>query len=112
MSITKRRPVEAPSGRGEVFKDDKAISQVRYSLYVYQDIYVTRTPGGVEEVPGLMDVSGIITVITGERNLMGVDSLTLHLADGRVWTFFAKAGDPVSGEYECVNASGEGLTSH
>lgn len=111
MSKKKFKTLETPSGIGEIYRDDMEIAKARYKLNVRQSFIVVSTHDGEEEIPSLKEITGKISVIDGERNLIDGSVLTLHLADGRKWQFFANRGDPISGSYSAVNTSGEGLTS-
>ena len=109
MSRNKTRAVDRLSGRGQVIKDGTPIATALYTLRVLQDSVEFSTFGGKGEVDGLKDIKGEITVLDGERNLTDGSILTLRMEDGTTWTFFAKSGDPVTGKYVVVNASGEGM---
>jgi hypothetical protein len=109
MDTKKSKIVETLSGTGKVYKDDKAIANVRYKLQIRQQFILTTSSSGEEEIPGLREITGQISVIEGERNLVNRKVLTLHLVDGRTWQFYAVSGDPITGMYSAVNASGEGL---
>jgi hypothetical protein len=52
-------------------------------------------------IPSLKDVNGQIVVVDGEVNLVDGKVLTLCLADGRTWPFFAARGDPIKKVFDC-----------
>jgi len=106
MSTKKINTLESPSGEGKVYRGEALLSHVLYKLQVTQEIKVTRG----DELPGIQDIRGSIIVVKGEKDLTLGDELILHLSDGRRWKFFARSGDPVSGTYQCVNTSADGIT--
>ena len=106
MVSTRQRTVQRPSGLGKVLnKDGRVIAEVRYHLVITQTIHIKGALSGTSEDPGLVDARGVLNIVSGKRNLRSSsDSLTLELADGRVWGFFATSGDPVSGQYQVTQA--------
>jgi hypothetical protein len=106
---TRRQNVETPNGSGKVFKNDIEVATVRYSLRVIQEILISKSFAETSEVEGLQEITGNISVIDGERDLMGDSPYILHLADGRKWEFLATSGNPISGEFRAVNSGGKGL---
>ena len=70
---------------------------------------VSNASGGIEELPTLKSISGIIVVSSGEKNLPVGNVLTLHLEDGRKWPFFVSHEESVPGAYYVVNASRDGI---
>lgn len=103
---TKFQTLERPNGIGTVYKDDKAIATVYYSLRVEQEIILSKSLTHTEEVTGQKRITGQITVDKGERDLIDGSVLTLQLADGRRWGFIATSGNPISGTYQTQTASG------
>ena len=90
-----------------MYLGDRDIARVLYRLTVEREVSRVRTLKTVEDIPGLQDIRGQLTVIDGERDLFAEEPLTLHLEDGRRWQFFATFGEPVSGQYKVVNAGGD-----
>ncbi len=74
-------------GAGAVFSDERKIATVNYALAEFQNIIRTRTLGGTDEIPGLTDVQGTITVQDGETNLLEMDDLVLETEDGKRMAF-------------------------
>jgi hypothetical protein len=109
MTTKRLRTLETPTGKGKVVKDGVPIADVTYTLLVKQEYLISKSLTGEEELPGQKEISGQIRVIAGERDLMDGSILTLQLADDRQWQFFARSGDPVSGQYSAVNVNPEGL---
>ena len=110
MSTLKRsRTLESLTGLGDVYRDDKQIAKVRYTIKVKQEIIISRSNSGAQELPGLQDIRGTINVVSGESNLIDGTVLVLQLEDGRRWQFFATSGNPISGGYVVVNVSGQGF---
>ena len=105
----KRVPIERIRGRGKVYRSDQYIAEVDCEIKVVQEMHIARTFGKQESVPGLKEITGVVRVVSGETDLVDGSLLTLRLSDGRVWTFYARS-EPVAGTFDCVNASGEGLT--
>lgn len=112
MTKKRFRTLEKPSGTGEVHEDGKYLATVSYSLHVRQEIIISETFGGKEEIPGYSILSGKVTVLRDERNLQASEhpNLRLNLSDGRHLDFYSKSGNPVSGTYEIRPVGGEGLT--
>lgn len=109
MATKRSQITERPAGMGKVFKGETAVASVRYAIVVVQQIIIARSMvGTVDEIPGLQDVTGRLTVLDGEPDLMD-GNFILELSDGRRWEFLARSGDPVSRVYQLVNASGDGL---
>jgi hypothetical protein len=111
MSERKKRIIESLTGTGNVYKDNEVISDVQYRLQITQEFIISRSHSSTEELPGLKEISGQIDVISGERDLMDGNMMTLQLKDGRKWKFFAPRGDFISGSYQVVSASGDGIIS-
>jgi hypothetical protein len=109
MCAKERSIEDRLTGRGTVRRGEDKLAEVRYTLHVLQEYNVSRTFGGTSRVPGMKDVSGLITVISGEHMLTGKGMLTLELEDGRQWDFLPTSGDPVTGIYEVVASGGQGL---
>jgi hypothetical protein len=99
--------LESLKGLGEVYKDEKNIASVHYTISVSQEMLIINN---TQEVPGIKRIDGEVAVFEGQRNLIDGNEMTLLLDDGRKWKFLAKSGNPVSGVYRVINASGEGLT--
>jgi len=106
---TKLQTLESPNGIGTVYKDNRTIATVYYSLQVEQEIIVSKSFTHTEEIPGQKRITGQITVDEGERDLMDGSVLVLQLADGRRWHFVTISGNPISGKYRANTASGGGL---
>jgi hypothetical protein len=81
-----------------VFRGDRVIATVKYSLEVSQNII---GKGKGRYIPGLKDVNGQIVVVDGEANLVDGKVFTLCLADGRTWPFFAARGDLIKKVFDC-----------
>lgn len=113
MTQKRYKTLERPTGNGRVCRENgEEVAKVFYNLQVGQEFLIARDAGGSEEIPGLRNISGQVTVIEGERDLMtSEETWTLHLSDGRYLKFFASRGNPVSGTYQISPASGEGLVS-
>jgi hypothetical protein len=107
----KNQIIGEPRGAGEVYRADTWLAHVGYSLVVKQTILTK--PGG-PVVPGPKDITGEITVLEGERDLIANQQgqLMLHLEDGRKLAFLILQQDPTSATYEITNATGEGLTEN
>ncbi len=110
MPRKRRQVVETLKGRGQILRGDAEIAEVNYALDVIQQYVDASTLTGPDEVEGMKEIRGQITVLEGERNLSTGESLTLVLEDARHWEFFAKSGDPVSGRY-LVTTTGSGLVA-
>jgi len=109
VAIIRRKVLERLSGLSKVYREGEYLSDVAYSFQVVQIIDLSSTLTREEEVKGLLDITGHITVIEGERDFTKGEQLEIHLEDGRTWKFFVKSGDPVSGKYWTINASREGI---
>ena len=107
----KRKLLETLNGMGRVFSGDEHISDVRYSLQIFQEYLISQSFSGTDEIPGHKEIVGQIAVISGERNLIHRNNLTLHLEDNSKWAFFASKGDPISGNYRVVHTGGKGIVS-
>jgi hypothetical protein len=103
MSNEKRlRTLGKLTGVGIVYKDDQQIARVRYSLRVTQQIIILKSDSGIQEIPGLKDIKGVLTVLAGERRLANRSTMVLQLSDGHLWEFIAESGNFISGEYAVV----------
>lgn len=109
MSERKKQVVERLNGFGKVTRGEIFLSDVRYSLQIVQEIIVSRSFSGTEEIPGFKEISGQIAVISGEKELMDGNIMTLLLEDGRKWKFIPLSGNLITGNYQVVNAGGEGI---
>ena len=89
-------------GKVHISLEEDPIATVDYILLVQQEFLSGRAIDGGEEIPGIISISGKITVIAGERMLIDGQLMILVLEDGRTWSFFAKRGGPVSGNYQVV----------
>lgn len=106
----KRETIEQPSGLGKVFKGTEYLADVAYALRVEQEFLVWPSRSGSQVAPGLKNITGEITVVRGERDLINNEGpFTLHLDDGRKWEFHVRLGDPVSATYGAINAGAGGL---
>ena len=104
MTIKKYKTLETPIGSGAVYDKGSKIATARYRLIVNQQVHVVHSFGGTEDqIDGLTDANGVLTVVDGERSLMNTQSpLTLELEDGRQMEFLATNYDPVSDTYQIV----------
>jgi hypothetical protein len=106
VTRNKYKILEKPSGIGEVWEKDKQIAKVEYYLEVQQKILVTRSMSGTQELDGMKDTSGYISVISGERNLFGRDKRTLKMQDGRKIDFFVTRFSPTE-KYIQIQPTGD-----
>lgn len=109
----KSRVIERLNGMRKVRKEGDWLSDVSYSLLVTQESHITRSHSDTHVLPGHKDISGTITVIGGERDLI-IDNrgpFTLHLTDGRKFEFDVSGGHAASPTYRVILTSGEGLDS-
>ena len=90
--------LERLAGIGEVTRAGELIARVTYSLEVSQDL-IGAGKGGF--IKNLKNVTGQITVVEGEIDLVDGKILNLILEDGRKWPFFAAGGDPVKSTFDC-----------
>lgn len=107
--MNKQRIIEKIIGSGKVYLGDEYLTDVKYNLVVKQEMIVSRSFSGTQEIPGMKDIEGTISILGNPCNLVGNSIKTLNLQDGREWKFIASSGNPVSGIYRVINASGEGL---
>lgn len=98
--------LETVSGLGAVFREGVQVAEVRYSLQTTQDETITKTLSRNYVACGRKKVTGHVSVIDGERNLIDLDSLVLHLEDGRRIHFFAKRGEPFAGKWMIQTSGG------
>lgn len=91
------RTIDEISGSGRVLRKDRSyLSDVAYTITVQQEFLNT----GREEIPMKKRFLSYMTVINGEKDLMGSrDSLLLMLEGGGEIKFAAIKGDIVSGDY-------------
>jgi hypothetical protein len=103
--------IEEPSGTGEVYKHDRWLARVRYSLVVQQEVLVLGSESGAEELPGLIRTYGQIEILGGERELIANHEgpYRLRLSDGRTWDFRATETIVTPGVYRTANAAALGL---
>jgi hypothetical protein len=106
MAERKRRVLETVTGLGVVLQGDVQVAEVIYSLQVTQDETITRTFSGPVVTQGRRNITGHVSVIDGEDDLIDLDSLVLHLEDGRKVRFFAKRGDPLAGKWMIQTSGG------
>ncbi len=104
------KTLETLKGIGAVYREDKWIASVNYSITITQEIIISRSVSGSQELPGVQEITGVLAVLEGESNLTDGTPMILHLVDGRQWEFFATRGNPVSGEYLAVNRNPQGIT--
>jgi hypothetical protein len=100
--------LETPSGQGSVYDGRTLIADVRYWLDIRKNFRTVKSRSGMWRLPGPVNITGEIEVISGERDLLG--TFTLHLADQRQWVCVIKAGDAGSRQYQASNGAG-GLTA-
>jgi hypothetical protein len=100
--------LETPSGQGSVYDGRTLIADVRYWLHMSKNFRTVKSPAGMWRLPGPVNITGEIEVISGERDLLG--TFTLQLADQRQWDCVIKAGASGSGKYQASNGLG-GLTA-
>jgi hypothetical protein len=84
--MIKRRILESPSGRGEIYQDDKFLQTVNYHLTHYQEVSTLQYSGGSEEIKGARGIEG--TLRGGQFFGLVGERLILHLSDGRHLNFF------------------------
>jgi hypothetical protein len=97
-----KKLIESLKGNGKVYKGGISISDVHYTLSVWQEYY--------DDIPGQKEINGVITVMRGQKDISDGSVYILKLADERKWQFFARSGNPIKAIYEVVNASGSDLT--
>lgn len=90
------------SGKGKVYREDQPIADVWYSLQVKAETDILKTFSGINKVEGLIERTGRIIVIKGERNLLNSVTYTLQLDDGYRWNFQIKGSKPQLGMYDIV----------
>lgn len=94
------RRVQNVRGSGQVFHGEVYLASVTYELRVEQQYRRLHTAGATEiELPGDSETSGLVAVVTGQRDLIGKDPLLLSLTDGRRCRITDLRGDPISGVY-------------
>ena len=118
MSRKSYKVIESPNGVGELRKAGEHLAGVSYRLQVRQEFNISESVSGQAEIPGMLEISGEVTVIEAERMqahvLQGMNSgelLTLHLSDGRRLDVYAPKGDPLSGTYLVVPGSPSGFVT-
>jgi hypothetical protein len=87
--------IENPEGVGEVWEKDKKVAKVTYNLDVQQEILITESFNKTSELEGMKYISGSITILEGEKHLIGRDKLTLNMQDGRKIDFFITHFNPM-----------------
>jgi len=110
MNTRKHKVIETLNGLGKIYKGEKCISDALYNLDIIQEYLVSRALSGNQELPGMIEISGYVSVIKGEKDLCNGEVMTLELKDKRKWKFFASSGDFLSGKYKTVSANSEGIT--
>lgn len=86
----RKKLISSPEGTGEVTLRGKYTVKVEYHLRCYQDLTEIHTGGGhVQEISGLLDIRGTITVIKGQSSLSPGELYTLYLDDKRELDFKA-----------------------
>ncbi len=118
MSRKTYRVIESPTGVGELRKAGEHLAGVSYRLQVRQEFMISESVSGQEEIPGIQEISGEVTVTEAERMQVQVlrsmssgELLTLHLSDGRRLNVYATKGDPLSGTYRVVPGSPAGFVT-
>lgn len=104
-----KRHVEELEGGGRVLKKGTKIAEVWYFISIDQEFLQPRSLQTEEAIPGHKGINGHMAVLHGERNFPLGENLPLILEDGRKLEFFARSGNPVSGNYECVNVNPNGI---
>jgi hypothetical protein len=91
--------LEEPAGIGGVYKSDRWLAKVWYSLVVQQEVLVLRFEHRTEELPGLITTCGQIEILNSERTLVAKPEgpYLLRLSDGRAWRFRVTEGVLASG---------------
>ena len=96
------RKINTLEGNGKVYKDGTLISNVSYTIQVWQEF--------IDNIPSYKEIRGQITILDGEKNLAVGSIMTLKLEDDQEWQFYAKSGGPVTRVYDVRNVSGGDLT--
>ncbi len=112
MNRRTSKVIERPVGTGEICKAGEHVAGVLYRLEVRQEILISESLNGQQELPGQLEISGEVTVSEAERmqaqvmQIMNSGSLlTLHLSDGRTLDIYAPSADPISGTYRVTGGS-------
>ena len=94
---TKLRTLESPSGRGQVFVEERLVCAADYRLDVVQTMIIYHPPfSPAEEIPSTTRTAGRIRA---DKYLDVTERYILRLADGRRIEFFLT--DSVSGDIAC-----------
>lgn len=78
------------TGTGRILKGDEPISTVLYTLSEQQVVIKSTTFSGTSENDGKRFFTGNITVLEGEKDLIGKGNFTLNMQDGQKISFFVK----------------------
>ncbi len=105
MTEQRSRTVEEQEGIGRIYINNKPHQAVHYNITIIQEYWVGRN----KKMNCMQSATGIISPVTGKLILKQGQIMVLHLKDGRIWKCCAKAGNPVLGWYQLVNANPLGV---
>src|SRR4051794_3615633 len=82
MYQPRSRLVEHLRGKGQILDGDASVGTVLYDLRQLEDVIVTKTSSGQQEIPGMKSIDGLMRPLNGGP-FSDRDNFILKLDDGR-----------------------------